>query len=56
MPRFPTTHPSPALIVAMIALVLALAGTALAGGTAAKLSKSKRMNLAKCRRAKGSRG
>ena len=41
MRRFPTSHPSPALIVAMIALVLALAGTALAGGTAAKLTKSK---------------
>lgn len=39
MRAFPTTRPSPALIVAMIALVLALAGTSLAGGTAAKISK-----------------
>ena len=41
MRRFTTTRPSPALIVAMTALVLALAGTALAGGTTAKLTKSK---------------
>jgi hypothetical protein len=46
MRRFPTTRPSPALIVAMIALVLALAGTALAGGTAAKITKSKVKTIA----------
>ena len=41
MRRFPTPHPSPALIVAMTALVLALAGTALAGGTATNITKRK---------------